>query len=170
MPANSVPDLSPHCRFPPFIYLRIPFSVPGLLSIWKFGELIAMSHYTVRVEINIKFSQCLVFMYLLSFRQLTKELQDVLAQDPYPKTRLPNSNLPDSILRSLNQFGLVTHGFGSPAINAAMNAFQAYLGELLKLHEGNVPSSGNTGGRNQNIVKNGEAWLDVIYYQQLLYI
>lgn len=109
------------------------------------------------VEINVKFSQCLVFMYLLSFRQLTKELQDVLAQDPYPKTRLPNSNLPDSILRSLNQFGLVTHGFGSPAINAAMNAFQAYLGELLKLHEGNVPSSGNTGGRNQNIVKNGEA-------------
>ncbi|CAH3173267.1 unnamed protein product [Porites lobata] len=94
---------------------------------------------------------------ILAAKQLTKELQDVLAQDPYPKTRLPNSNLPDSILRSLNQFGLVTHGFGSPAINAAMNAFQAYLGELLKLHEGNVPSSGNTGGRNQNIVKNGEA-------------
>lgn len=88
---------------------------------------------------------------------MTKELQDVLAQDPYPKTRLPNSNLPDSILRSLNQFGLVTHGFGSPAINAAMNAFQAYLGELLKFHEGNVTPSGNTGSRNQNIVKNGEA-------------
>ena len=64
------------------------------------------------VEINVKFSQCLVFMYLLSFRQLTKELQDVLAQDPYPKTRLPNSNLPDSILRSLNQFGLTSHPTG----------------------------------------------------------
>lgn len=94
---------------------------------------------------------------ILSSRQLTKELQDVLAQDPYPKTRLPNSNLPDSILRSLNQFGLVTHGFGSPAINAAMNAFQAYLGELLKFHEGTVTSGGNTGSRDQNIVKNGEA-------------
>lgn len=94
---------------------------------------------------------------ILAAKQLTKELQDVLAQDPYPKTRLPNSNLPDSILRSLNQFGLVTHGFGSPAINAAMNAFQAYLGELLKYHEGNVAPSNNTGSRNQNIVKNGEA-------------
>lgn len=90
---------------------------------------------------------------ILAAKQLTKELQDILAQDPYPKTRLPNSNLPDSILRSLNQFGLVTHGFGSPAINAAMNAFQAYLGELLKFHEGNGVS---TGSRNQNIVKNGE--------------
>lgn len=98
-----------------------------------------------------------LFSFVFSFRQLTKELQDVLAQDPYPKTRLPNSNLPDSILRSLNQFGLVTHGFGSPAINAAMNAFQAYLGELLKYHEGNVAPSNNTGSRNQNIVKNGEA-------------
>ena len=105
---------------------------------------------------------------ILSFRQLTKELQDVLVQDPYPKTRLPNSNLPDSILRSLNQFGLVTHGFGSPAINAAMNAFQAYLGELLKFHEGGVTPGGNTGSRNQNIVKNGEAWAWVIYYS--LYI
>lgn len=94
---------------------------------------------------------------IIAAKQLTKELQDVLAQDPYPKTRLPNSNLPDSILRSLNQFGLVTHGFGSPAINAAMNAFQAYLGELLKFHEGTVTSGGNTGSRNQNIVKNGEA-------------
>lgn len=94
---------------------------------------------------------------ILAAKQLTKELQDVLAQDPYPKTRLPNSNLPDSILRSLNQFGLVTHGFGSPAINAAMNAFQAYLGELLKFHEGNVTPGSNTGSRNQNIVKNGDA-------------
>lgn len=100
---------------------------------------------------------------IFSYRQLTKELQDVLAQDPYPKTRLPNSNLPDSILRSLNQFGLVTHGFGSPAINAAMNAFQAYLGELLKFHEGNVTPGSNTGSRNQNIVKNGDAWVQVIY-------
>ncbi|XP_068747774.1 transcription factor AP-2-epsilon-like isoform X2 [Montipora capricornis] len=94
---------------------------------------------------------------ILAAKQLTKELQDVLAQDPYPKSRLPNSNLPDPILRSLNQFGLVTHGFGSPAINAAMNAFQAYLGELLKFHEGNATPSNNTGSRNQNIVKNGEA-------------
>jgi len=94
---------------------------------------------------------------IIAAKQLTKELQDVLAQDPYPKSRLPNSNLPDSILRSLNQFGLVTHGFGSPAINAAMNAFQAYLNELLKFHEGNVTPGGNTGSRNQNIVKNGEA-------------
>lgn len=86
------------------------------------------------------------------FRQLAKELQDILAQDPYPKLRLPSSTLPESTLRSLHTFGLVTHGFGSPSINAAMNAFQAYLTELLKFHEG----SGGSGSRNQSIVKNGD--------------
>ncbi|XP_032239154.1 transcription factor AP-2-alpha isoform X2 [Nematostella vectensis] len=89
---------------------------------------------------------------IMAAKQLAKELQDILAQDPYPKLRLPTSSLPESTLRSLNQFGLVTHGFGSPSINAAMNAFQAYLSELLKYHEGNVGG----GPRNPNIVKNGD--------------
>ncbi|XP_031556877.1 transcription factor AP-2-epsilon-like isoform X2 [Actinia tenebrosa] len=92
---------------------------------------------------------------LVTAKQLTKELQDILAQDPYPKLRLPNSTLPESTLRSLHTFGLVTHGFGSPSINAAMNAFQAYLTELLKFHEGNGGSGGG-GSRNNSIVKNGE--------------
>lgn len=88
----------------------------------------------------------------MTCRQITKELQDILAQDPYPKTRLPNSTLPESTLRSLNHFGLVTHGFGSPAMNAALNAFQAYLSELLKCIDSNMQAQ----HRNQSIVKNGE--------------
>jgi transcription factor AP-2 epsilon len=103
--------------------------------------------------IRIQTDQIFLFWF---FRQLTKELQDILAQDPYPKLRLPSSTLPESTLRSLHTFGLVTHGFGSPSINAAMNAFQAYLTELLKYHEGSGGSGGGV-SRNQNIVKNGEA-------------
>ncbi|KXJ12610.1 transcription factor AP-2-epsilon [Exaiptasia diaphana] len=91
---------------------------------------------------------------LITAKQLAKELQDILAQDPYPKLRLPSSTLPESTLRSLHTFGLVTHGFGSPSINAAMNAFQAYLTELLKFHEGS--GGGGSGSRNQSIVKNGD--------------
>lgn len=95
---------------------------------------------------------------LFSFkRQLTKELQDILAQDPYPKTRLTNSALPDSMLQGLNHFGLVTHGFGTPAMNAALNAFQSYLSELLKYQEGTATPGSNVTGRNSNIIKNGDA-------------
>lgn len=93
-----------------------------------------------------------VMNYSVYSRQLAKELQDILAQDPYPKLRLPSSTLPESTLRSLHTFGLVTHGFGSPSINAAMNAFQAYLTELLKFHEG----GGGGGSGSRSIVKNGE--------------
>lgn len=99
-------------------------------------------------------SSILFIVWPFFFRQLAKELQDILAQDPYPKLRLPSSTLPESTLRSLHTFGLVTHGFGSPSINAAMNAFQAYLTELLKFHEGS--GGGGNGSRNQSIVKNGE--------------
>jgi len=37
-----------------------------------------------------------------------------------------------TIQRHLSNFSLVTHGFGGPAIVAAMSAVQNYLSELLK--------------------------------------
>lgn len=84
-------------------------------------------------------------------RQLTKEFQDILSQDPYPKTKLGNTSISDTALQGLNHFGLVTHGFGTPAMNAALNAFQSYLTELLKYHEGTGPN-----GRTSNAMKNGD--------------
>ena len=94
--------------------------------------------------------------YFFSCRQICKELQDILAQDPYPKTRLPNSQLPESVLRGLNHFGLVTHGFGAPAINAALNAFQSYLTELMKCTEAMSLSSSNSSRTPGGVVKNSE--------------
>ena len=96
-----------------------------------------------------------------SHRQLTKEFQDILSQDPYPKIKLGNTAISDSALQGLNHFGLVTHGFGTPAMNAALNAFQSYLTELLKYHEGSLTPAPN--GRNSNGMKNGDAWFRTRY-------
>ena len=95
------------------------------------------------------------------FRQITKELQDVLSQDPYPTSRLSNSTLPDSVLKGLTHFGLVTHGFGTPAFNAALNSFQTYLSELLKCHESlhnnnNGFQTGMSGSTRGQTLKNGD--------------
>ncbi|XP_028399299.1 transcription factor AP-2-epsilon-like isoform X3 [Dendronephthya gigantea] len=97
---------------------------------------------------------------ILACKQITKELQDVLSQDPYPTTRLSNSTLPESVLKGLTHFGLVTHGFGTPAFNAALNSFQTYLNELLKCHESlhnnnNGFQGGMTSSRSQSL-KNGD--------------
>lgn len=96
---------------------------------------------------------------IVACKQITKELQSVLSQDPYPKTRLANGTLPDSVLKGLTHFGLVTHGFGSPAFNAALNSFQSYLNELLKCHEtlhsNNNQQNGLPKPRNQ-AMKNGD--------------
>ena len=94
-------------------------------------------------------------------RQITKELQDVLSQDPYPTSRLSNSTLPESVLKGLTHFGLVTHGFGTPAFNAALNSFQTYLNELLKCHESlhnnnNGFQTGMSSSSRGQTLKNGE--------------
>ena len=62
----------------------------------------------------------------LSFhRQITKELMDLLNQDRSPlcNTR-PQHILDPSIQRHLTHFSLISHGFGSPAIVAALTAIQ----------------------------------------------
>jgi hypothetical protein len=64
-------------------------------------------------------------MHLLFCRQITKELMDLLNQDRSPlcNTR-PQHILDPSIQRHLTHFSLISHGFGSPAIVAALTAIQ----------------------------------------------
>jgi len=77
-----------------------------------------------------------------------KELVDLLNQDrsPLGNTR-PTPILDPSVQRTLTNFSLITHGFGSPAIVAAMTAIQNYLSEMLKVVEKTSYSSvGVVGG------------------------
>lgn len=62
------------------------------------------------------------------FRQITKELMDLLNQDRSPlcNTR-PQHILDPSIQRHLTHFSLISHGFGSPAIVAALTAIQVHI-------------------------------------------
>lgn len=71
-----------------------------------------------------------------------KELVDLLNQDrsPLGNTR-PQHILEPSVQRNLTNFSLITHGFGSPAIVAAMTAITNYLNEMLKFVDKNYPNS-----------------------------
>uniref|UniRef100_G1RJP7 Transcription factor AP-2 epsilon n=1 Tax=Nomascus leucogenys TaxID=61853 RepID=G1RJP7_NOMLE len=65
--------------------------------------------------------------------QICKEFADLMAQDRSP---LGNSRpaliLEPGVQSCLTHFSLITHGFGGPAICAALTAFQNYLLESLK--------------------------------------
>ncbi|XP_037077469.1 transcription factor AP-2-epsilon-like isoform X3 [Pollicipes pollicipes] len=73
-------------------------------------------------------------------KEITKELMDLLNQDRSPlcNTR-PQIILDPQIQRHLTHFSLITHGFGSPAIVAALTAIQNYLNESLKCLDKSVP-------------------------------
>ncbi|XP_037085419.1 transcription factor AP-2-epsilon-like isoform X3 [Pollicipes pollicipes] len=75
-------------------------------------------------------------------KEITKELMDLLNQDRSPlcNTR-PQIILDPQIQRHLTHFSLITHGFGSPAIVAALTAIQNYLNESLKYLEKSFPPS-----------------------------
>ncbi|KAK4295649.1 hypothetical protein Pmani_031813 [Petrolisthes manimaculis] len=79
---------------------------------------------------------------ILATKQITKELMDLLNQDRSPlcNTR-PQIILEPAIQRHLTHFSLITHGFGSPAIVAALTAIQNFLTESLKHLEKSYPSS-----------------------------
>lgn len=64
---------------------------------------------------------------------VTKELMDLLNQDRSPlcNTR-PQQILDASIQRPLTHFSLITHGFGSPAIVAALTAVQVNKKDSFK--------------------------------------
>jgi transcription factor AP-2 len=84
--------------------------------------------------LNPSFSGCPIKDYntispFSYFRVITKELMDLLNQDRSPlcNTR-PHQILDPSIQRNLTHFSMITHGFGSPAIVAALTAIQVKFG------------------------------------------
>lgn len=74
-------------------------------------------------------SRCVYF----PCRQLCKEFTDLLAQDRTPLgNSRPSPILEPGIQSCLSHFSFITHGFGSPAICAALTTLQNYLTEALK--------------------------------------
>uniref|UniRef100_A0A671P9W5 Transcription factor AP-2 beta n=1 Tax=Sinocyclocheilus anshuiensis TaxID=1608454 RepID=A0A671P9W5_9TELE len=70
---------------------------------------------------------------LLATKQLCKEFMDLLAQDRTPLgNSRPSPILEPGIQSCLSHFSFITHGFGSPAICAALTTLQNYLTEALK--------------------------------------
>ena len=80
--------------------------------------------------------------YLVFFRYICKELMDLLNQDRSPlcNTR-PQPILDPSVQRHLTHFSMITHGFGSPAIVAALTSIQNYLNESIKYLDKSYPTT-----------------------------
>lgn len=74
-------------------------------------------------------------------RSILKELVDLLNQDRSPLCNSrPQPILDGSIQRHLTHFSLVTHGFGSPSICAALTAVTSWLNEMLKYMDRSYPA------------------------------
>ena len=73
-----------------------------------------------------------------------KELMDLLNQDRSPLCNTnPQPLLDPAIQRHLSHFSSITHGFGSPAIIAAITAILNYLNESSKYLDKVYPSPGS---------------------------
>ncbi|XP_041421030.1 transcription factor AP-2-delta [Xenopus laevis] len=82
---------------------------------------------------------------ILATKQICKEFQDLLSQDRSPLgSSRPTPILDHDIQRHLTHFSLITHGFGTPAICAALSTFQTVLSEMLNYLEKHM--SNKTGG------------------------
>ncbi|XP_032659977.1 transcription factor AP-2-delta [Chelonoidis abingdonii] len=82
---------------------------------------------------------------ILATKQICKEFQDLLSQDRSPLgSSRPTPILDLDIQRHLTHFSLITHGFGTPAICAALSTFQTVLSEMLNYLEKHT--SHKTGG------------------------
>merc|ERR1712001_682746 len=74
---------------------------------------------------------------------ICKELMDLLNQDRSPLCNTnPQPILEPGIQRHLTHFSMITHGFGSPAIVAALTAIGNYLKESIKCLDKIYPTSG----------------------------
>ncbi|CAB1418281.1 unnamed protein product [Pleuronectes platessa] len=84
---------------------------------------------------------------VLATKQICKEFQDLLSQDRSPLgSSRPTPILDLDIQRHLTHFSLITHGFGTPAVCAALSTFQTVLSEMLNYLD--KSSGGKTGGPN----------------------
>ncbi|XP_018329331.1 transcription factor AP-2-epsilon isoform X2 [Agrilus planipennis] len=83
---------------------------------------------------------------LQATKQITKELMDLLNQDRSPLCNSrPQIILDSHIQTPLTTFSLISHGFGSPAIVAALTAVQNVLSESLKNLEKVFPNQNSQG-------------------------
>ncbi|KAJ3611089.1 hypothetical protein NHX12_021105 [Muraenolepis orangiensis] len=70
---------------------------------------------------------------LLATKQICKEFTDLLSQDRSPLgNSRPQPILEPGIQSCLTHFSLISHGFGTPAMCAALTALQNYLTEAVK--------------------------------------
>ncbi|XP_030633252.1 transcription factor AP-2 gamma isoform X5 [Chanos chanos] len=95
---------------------------------------------------------------LLAAKQICKEFTDLLTQDRSPLgNSRPAPILEPGIQGCLTHFSLITHGFGSPAICAAMTSLQNYLNEALKqVDKMYLSSAGDAQGSSDGTVKTSE--------------
>ncbi|XP_006881719.1 PREDICTED: transcription factor AP-2 gamma [Elephantulus edwardii] len=88
---------------------------------------------------------------LLAAQQVCKEFTDLLNQDRTPNgNSRPTPVLETNIQNCLSHFSLITHGFGSQAICAAMSAAQNYIKEALILIEKSYLNSGEQSPPDSN--------------------
>ncbi|XP_042570078.1 transcription factor AP-2-alpha isoform X1 [Cyprinus carpio] len=88
---------------------------------------------------------------LLATKQICKEFMDLLSQDRSPLgNSRPQPILEPGIQSCLTHFSLISHGFGTPAMCAALTALQNYLTEAIKamdkMYLNNNPNSHNETG------------------------
>ncbi|KAJ7407085.1 transcription factor AP-2 alpha [Pitangus sulphuratus] len=89
-------------------------------------------------------------------KQICKEFTDLLAQDRSPLgNSRPNPILEPGIQSCLTHFNLISHGFGSPAVCAAVTALQNYLTEALKAMD-KMYLSNNPNSHTDNSTKSGD--------------
>ncbi|VDK48639.1 unnamed protein product [Anisakis simplex] len=71
---------------------------------------------------------------ILATKAMLNELKELLSNDRSPLcSSRPPPVLEPSIQSRLTHFSMVTHGFGSPAVMAAINAIMSWLNESVKL-------------------------------------
>ncbi|XP_069099697.1 transcription factor AP-2 gamma isoform X2 [Pleurodeles waltl] len=88
---------------------------------------------------------------LLAAKQICKEFTDLLTQDRTPiGNARPNPILEPGIQGCLAHFSLITHGFGSAAICAAMTSVQNYLNEALKIADKMYMNAGDQSPADSN--------------------
>uniref|UniRef100_H9GEF7 Transcription factor AP-2-alpha n=1 Tax=Anolis carolinensis TaxID=28377 RepID=H9GEF7_ANOCA len=93
---------------------------------------------------------------LLATKQICKEFTDLLAQDRSPLgNSRPSPILEPGIQSCLTHFNLISHGFGSPAVCAAVTALQNYLTEALKAMD-KMYLSNNPNSHTDNSTKSGD--------------
>ena len=106
------------------------------------NNLLIDSNYfaTLRTMSHKKFY---LLILISCFSIVCKELMDLLNQDRSPLCNTnPHPILDPAIQRHLTHFSSITHGFGSPAIVAALTAILEYLNESSKYLDKVYPSSG----------------------------